>query len=104
MPSALTADSDCAWIVAGFQICGDYKAVSYGFIIEQFDIGAADKFIKCGDLREGFARVRCDDCGAAAADRFSLCIATNLTSRWSYFLLVGIYPPCFKNVEQESRL
>jgi len=22
-----------------------------------------DKFLKCGDLREGFARVRCDDCG-----------------------------------------
>ncbi len=21
-----------------------------------------DKFLKCGDLKEGFARVRCDDC------------------------------------------
>jgi len=24
---------------------------------------AIDKFLKCGDLREGFARVRCPDCG-----------------------------------------
>jgi hypothetical protein len=24
---------------------------------------AAGKFVKCGDLREGFARVRCDGCG-----------------------------------------
>ena len=24
---------------------------------------AIDKYIKCGDLREGFARVRCPDCG-----------------------------------------
>jgi ribosomal protein S27E len=24
---------------------------------------AVDKFVKCGDLREGFARVRCPDCG-----------------------------------------
>ena len=34
----------------------------YGFYRPVLRI-AADKFIKCGDLREGFARVRCDDCG-----------------------------------------
>ena len=34
----------------------------YGFYRPAMRI-AADKFIKCGDLREGFARVRCDDCG-----------------------------------------
>ncbi len=32
---------------------------------------AADKFIKCGDLREGFARVRCDDCGHSLFVSFS---------------------------------
>ena len=32
---------------------------------------AANKFIKCGDLREGSARVRCDDCGHSLFVSFS---------------------------------
>lgn len=37
-------------------------AQKYGFWRPILHV-AAGKFIKCGDLREGFARVRCDDCG-----------------------------------------
>ena len=31
--------------------------------IQRMQKEATERFIKCGDLREGFARVRCDDCG-----------------------------------------
>ncbi|MFH0920521.1 MAG: transposase zinc-binding domain-containing protein [Fibrobacterota bacterium] len=40
----------------------DLFQARYGFwrpVIQR----AVDKFLKCGDLREGFARVRCPDCG-----------------------------------------
>ncbi|NLX96861.1 MAG: hypothetical protein GXY83_11850 [Rhodopirellula sp.] len=39
----------------------DYQA-KYGFwrpVVEQ----SVTSFLKCGDLHEGFARVRCADCG-----------------------------------------
>jgi hypothetical protein len=42
----------------------------YGFYRPALRI-AANKFIKCGDLREGFARVRCDDCGHSLFVSFS---------------------------------
>jgi hypothetical protein len=37
-------------------------APKYGFLRPALRV-VVDKFVKCGDLREGFARVRCDDCG-----------------------------------------
>ena len=44
------------------QVYPERYGAKYGFYRPALRI-AADKFIKCGDLREGFARVRCDDCG-----------------------------------------
>ncbi len=35
-------------------------------------------FLKCGDLKEGFARVRCPDCGQGHNDKKSKRMTTNL--------------------------
>ena len=56
-----------------FRLVGDYFdelegvyaeriPTSYGFRRPVIST-AIDKFLKCEDLREGFARVRCPDCG-----------------------------------------
>ena len=45
-------------------------AARYGFWRPVINI-ATERFIKCGDLREGFARVRCDDCGHSLFVSFS---------------------------------
>lgn len=42
----------------------------YGFWRPQIRT-SIDKFLKCGDLKEGFARVKCDDCGEEMFVAFS---------------------------------
>ena len=43
------------------EYCERYEKV-YGFLRSSIGF-AVNKFLKCGDLREGFARVHCDGCG-----------------------------------------
>ena len=51
---------------------------------------AAEKFLKCGDLREGFARVHCDGCGHDLFVSFS---CKNFAARCKIY----IFSACRKN-------